>query len=91
MIHDIAKERHDMLVERIYDLKESVGKELADLRESMKETCAALREHADVDETRYREQQQTAQTVNTATKALKVGAGAVSALGLKELWGLFKH
>ena len=91
MSDDIAKERHDMLVERIYDLKVSVGKDISDIKESVKETCAALRDHAVIDETRYREQQQTAQTVNTATKALKVGAGAVSALGIKELWGFFKH
>ena len=91
MSDDIAKERHDMLVERIYDLKESVGKDIAEIKESVKETCAALRDHSKIDDDRYQEQQKTAQKVDTATKVLKVGTGVVGTIGVREIWNFFKH
>lgn len=91
MNDDIAKERHEMLLERLGDLKENFKEELDDIRLSIKETCAALTEHAKEDDVRYAEFQQTDQTVKTAQKLLKVGGAAVGVLGFKEVWNFFRH
>ena len=91
MSDDIARERHEMLLEKIGDLKADFKEDIAGIRRSVADTCAALTKHADDDDERYKEFQTVQQTVGTAQKIIKVGAAAVGALGVKEVWNFFKH
>ena len=91
MSDDLAKERHDMLLERIRDLKEGFSEELDEIRTSIKETCAALTAHAKQDDGRYAEFQNTDQTVKTAHKMIKVSGAVVGAIGFKEVWDFFRR
>ena len=91
MTDDLAKERHEMVLERITELKDNVRDDVNDIRTSIKDTCTALTAHAKLSNERYEEFQTVQQTVNTAQKVLKWGAAAVSALGIKEIWNFLRH
>lgn len=87
----LTEEWRKLLIQKIEDGHTAIKDDIREIKDSLKETCAALNTHAELDETRYREFQDTDQTVKGAQKLIKVGAAAVGALGLKELWGLLKH